>query len=114
MKRNAKVNWLAALRGGEFHQGMEKLHNTDNNTYCCLGVLAKLQYGNPYAGWVEDERGFQYTHEQLSPDQLRELGLLVAQQDSLIAMNDGLHNSGNEEGKNYTFTEIADWIEENL
>lgn len=36
--------WVAALRSGEFKQGRYALnaHDTDGNTYCCLGVLCEI------------------------------------------------------------------------
>lgn len=35
--------WLAALRSGEYKQTKGILVNTTENSYCCLGVLLKVQ-----------------------------------------------------------------------
>lgn len=37
-----KSKWINALRSGEFKQGRKVLHNTVENTYCCLGVLCHI------------------------------------------------------------------------
>lgn len=42
MDPTIKAQWVAALRSGEYQQGKHVLHNVDENTYCCLGVLCDL------------------------------------------------------------------------
>lgn len=42
MNPEIKQQWIAALRSGEYKQGKRVLHNVDENTYCCLGVLCDL------------------------------------------------------------------------
>lgn len=42
MNPQVKDIWLAALRSGHFAKGENKLHNAQDNTYCCLGVLCVL------------------------------------------------------------------------
>lgn len=42
MDPTIKAQWVAALRSGEYRQGRHVLHNVDENTYCCLGVLCDL------------------------------------------------------------------------
>ena len=34
--------WVKALRSEKYKQGIGKLYNSDNNTFCCLGVLAHV------------------------------------------------------------------------
>lgn len=41
LKRNA-MRWVKALRSGKYKQGKGKLKNTDDNSYCCLGVLGEI------------------------------------------------------------------------
>lgn len=36
------IEWIAALRSDEFKQGRGKLYNKEDDSYCCLGVLAKI------------------------------------------------------------------------
>lgn len=41
--------WIADLRSGEFKQGSGQLFNTENNSYCCLGVAAQgMGYDKTY------------------------------------------------------------------
>jgi hypothetical protein len=35
--------WIAALESDEYKQGYHKLFDTANKSYCCLGVLSKVQ-----------------------------------------------------------------------
>lgn len=42
MDAQKKAEWVAALRSGEYKQGNGRLYCPDENSYCCLGVLAKL------------------------------------------------------------------------
>jgi hypothetical protein len=45
LKPQVKIDWLAALRSGEYKQGRKRLCSihTDGVTYhCCLGVLSEL------------------------------------------------------------------------
>ena len=36
------IGWIAALRSKKFKQGQGALHNNKDDSYCCLGVLAKI------------------------------------------------------------------------
>ena len=42
MNKEIAKKWVKALRSGKYKQGTNVLHNTRNNTYCCLGVLTDL------------------------------------------------------------------------
>lgn len=42
MKPEVKAKWVTALRSKEYTQGQKVLHNVDEGTYCCLGVLCEL------------------------------------------------------------------------
>ena len=39
MAKSKFDKWLKALRSGDYVQGPEYLHNSSDNTFCCLGVL---------------------------------------------------------------------------
>jgi hypothetical protein len=67
MNPEIKAKWVAALRSGEYKQGLGYLCDTDYN-YCCLGVLtdiyckevlgAKLEphdMAHPEGEWLNDE-----------------------------------------------------------
>lgn len=67
MNKEISVKWCAALRSGDYKQGADVLHNTSNNTYCCLGVLCDIyqREGNKFdtvsvGNWgVETDNGFE-------------------------------------------------------
>lgn len=106
MNPDLKARWVAALRSGKYKQGYGALRPTED-TYCCLGVLCDIYApdgwvmgaGEPYAfGRYEDTS---YLPPTLSLDP----GRSRRRQGQLTLMNDE---------KRRSFTEIADWIEENL
>lgn len=37
-----KRKWVAALRSGEFKQGISNLYSKVDNTFCCLGVAENI------------------------------------------------------------------------
>ncbi len=53
-----KVRWLAALRSGQYQQGKGRLRSEDNE-YCCLGVLCDLL--EPEA-WTLVQSEHRYAH----------------------------------------------------
>lgn len=87
-----KAKWCAALRSGKYEQGQGLLHDPNDNTYCCLGVLRELT-GLPKAG--EDLEYLDYQKAAL------EIGLTPAAQTELADQNDDGHS----------FDEIADYID---
>lgn len=42
MDQKYKAKWVNALRSGKFTQGKSVLHNLDDDSYCCLGVLCHI------------------------------------------------------------------------
>jgi hypothetical protein len=96
MNASIKAQWLAALRGKEYKQGRNQLHHTDDNTFCCLGVLCDIQ--SP-AG-----RGTWYGAMGFPPPELR-AGLFMGDCGRLSRLNDVERKS---------FREIADYVEANF
>tara|TARA_R100001086_G_scaffold249569_1_gene189758 strand:+ start:521 stop:910 length:390 start_codon:yes stop_codon:yes gene_type:complete len=43
MKKIVAKRWINALRSGEYKQGTGTLYNINTNSYCCLGVLKKIE-----------------------------------------------------------------------
>jgi len=130
MDRDLRDRWCAALRSGNYKQGMTYLcqHDGDHKLYCCLGVLCDIQ-GVEFTDVVEydDYDDTEYLEDYLTcrlgeetlSDEGEEFGLTKRQHETCYRMNDG----GNDtltclnlgiENKPYTFAEIADWIEKNL
>lgn len=113
MNPEIKARWVAALRSGEYQQGTGGLRSEENE-FCCLGVLCDLH--DP-RGWEEsaDEGGFFYDgyESELPPRHIKEWAHL--NWNSTFVVIDGSLNTlyhHNDNGR--TFAEIADAIEEQL
>jgi hypothetical protein len=106
MNKDLKDRWIAALRGGEFKQVRGTLFSTANGKYCCLGVLGCVYNGTEGLlgafGNMEDGIGGYEIAE-------REIG--VEGTELLQKMNDG---DSNNNFKQHSFDEIADYIETNF
>lgn len=124
-----KAEWVAALRSGFYVQGrgtLRKVTPDGVTRHCCLGVLCDI---SPEVGEWSGESG---RHDDLAAavEEFRtfEGGLLVGDlseyasdfglhdhdQNVLTGMNDGKQRAGVLVVRAHSFTEIADWIEENL
>lgn len=87
--------WADALRSGKYKQGQGYLHDEDEDTYCCLGVLHKIVWGrNPAQGESHISDSFNVVPEVYQLSQEDEA--------NFISMNDG---------QKFTFERIADYIE---
>lgn len=112
LPKEFKEKWIAALRSGEYKQGTDILYDANCDCFCCLGVAGLvcgadkgMMHQATLFGTYEpiSEGG----HEIPAPDGLPENLIHRKYNDlahTLSSMNDG--------GK--SFSEIADWIEENL
>lgn len=93
--------WVKALRSGKFKQGIGFLYDDVEDSYCCLGVAARvclrktpnqiLEIGNKY-------------FDLLSPNVMDR-----DTQDQFANMNDGSDKQSRK-----SFKQIATWIENNL
>lgn len=100
-----KKKWLEALRSGEFKQGTSRLFNPEEKSYCCLGLAGKLAE-IPEETLVNNNLVL-LSHKGFSKCNLPSFFEKYDNEDiqrKLASMNDG----------GFTFSEIADWIEENL
>jgi hypothetical protein len=104
-----KSKWVAALRSGEFQQVTGKLHNLWMNSYCCLGVLCALS--DNFTFTLGGFSAIGPNNQIVSVDAfLIDAGITDTDAagkiaNTLIGMNDTYGRS---------FTEIADYIDENL
>lgn len=94
MTPELKAKWIAALRSGEYQQGRGRLR-TDDNRFCCLGVLCAVT-GREFIE-ADSTTGYQQLIEAT------ELPYRVS--NKCIDMNDISRCS---------FMEIADYIESHL
>ena len=130
MQTELKIKWLEALRSGKYGQIKENLRSldeTENVGYCCLGVLCDISGIGSWSGQefiatlpepyfdeescdCEDCGGNVAIIEdtsfaELNSGTLKAFGLSHSDAETLMGMNDT-------DGK--SFSEIADWIEENV
>ena len=104
MKAGIKKRWIAALRSGESTQAIGWLRRSEKSR-CCLGVLCDVVEGG---GWD----GHTYVDADGRRDSLfPPLGVLDA---AGVACSQARHLSYLNDGRGFTFDEIADYIEVNL
>lgn len=119
MNQAIKEKWVAALRSGEYKQGIGRLCSI-NNEFCCLGVLTDLYHKEHNISWKKpllnsdslfgvNESVSYLSNEVLAWSELKERNPIVypgdvMYKDSLAVLNDNGHS----------FQEIANLIEEKL
>ena len=102
MNPEIKQRWVEALRSGKYEQGRGVLREFRDGKfhYCCLGVLCDLVAPDDWdREWHRNSIGFP------AQEITDEVGLSKHQAGILADMNDR---------HQYTFSQIADYIEENL
>jgi hypothetical protein len=117
-----KKKWTEALRSGEYEQGTGQLYNSFKDKFCCLGVAAvvagedttTIDGHGVFSDFLVD-RARTEGREIKMPKELQGNRRSNKTVGSLYYKNDGLeHGLFNPDGKKHSFSEIADWIEENL
>ena len=106
MIKEWKDKWVAALRSGNYEQGKYCLRSKQN-TYCCLGVLCDI-YDNKV--WSEHNSYFTYNGDSQSITRVMREALELPTHHSSIV--DDLMDKN--DAYNETFSNIANFIEENL
>lgn len=96
-----KERWVAALRSGDYEQARNTLRNK-KGAMCCIGVLCEIQGRK----WEWDDQRDAYVGAQLivTPETSEYAGAGGGNFRPLARMND----------RGDSFTQIADYIEENL
>lgn len=108
MNTEIRDKWAGALESDLFNQGRFALHNTEDDSYCCMGVLARV-LELPESFDADTQRGYFMMEDgvekeySLTPAQLQAVGLTYDDQDMLVTFND-------REGWN--FPQIAKFIRE--
>ena len=106
MDPEVKARWVAALRSGEYKQGKFALctrsgfQGQEGDTFCCLGVINEVER----LGCDDDEACLVRAHPVHRARTKLDIVPHRAQK-FLADMNDG---------HGWSFSKIADWIEENL
>ena len=125
MKADIKTRWVTALKSGDYPQGFGYLsvydRDSETNTYCCLGVLCELAVADGFVvkSSISDVR--------LYDDDDCSLPFAVVDWAGLHEINPRVLVDGDEsdaDGKahlseindshDYSFTKIADLIEQHL
>lgn len=118
MNRKLREDWVTALRSGKYQQGRGRLK--EGTDYCCLGVLCDVSGlgewdGDRYVVGADDDgsgqRGIVCLEEDLEHLGGSVFGLRPSLQGTLVQLNDGEANEVDEEGRRWTFAQIADFIE---
>lgn len=107
---DAKKKWLEALRSGEYEQGRGALQK--GGMFCCLGVLCEVAVKEdiipPPSIDVFDTATYDGSYRVTIPGAVSDWAFELRRGDevsNLMQMNDS--------GKN-SFSDIADYIEENM
>jgi hypothetical protein len=116
MKPEIKEKWLEALRSGEYHQSKNGLY--DGVGYCCLGVLCDIHSKETNIQWNPDPNvnGFyRYMGDCATlPTALVEWAGLPDDNPDVVVDDSSTSLSELNDSYDYTFTAIADLIEEQL
>lgn len=109
MKARYKTKWLKALRSGEYAQGRGVLcaaNDDREHDFCCLGVLINEVEGfNRVPTKAYPSADLDNNISSLSYRFREKVGITNKQQADLMALNDG---------RLFSFEQIADWIEKNI
>lgn len=97
------IQWISALRSGEYKQGVGRLKNRETNSFCCLGVLCDLAAKDGGDKWKFDGN-YKGSNHILPYIFKKYLNLKFYETSILIAMNDS--------GK--SFKQIANYIQKNI
>lgn len=109
MKAQVKADWLAALRSGDYKQTQGRLRRDEG--FCCMGVLCDVidpsKWRHELHELFSNHATWSYGDLALFPSVsvLPPVEILFNHRNVLSCMNDT---------KGLSFTEIADWIEQNI
>jgi hypothetical protein len=112
VKAEWKEKWIAALESGKYEQGRDRLRRNDD-TFCCLGVLCDIVN---VSGWFKDDDG-DWQHgtpglagfATLTPEVRQVAGISDTE-----ALRDHEGELARKNDCGQPFTEIAQWIRENM
>jgi hypothetical protein len=104
MNAELKQKWVEALRSGKYPQGAIYLRSA-KDCFCCIGVLVDVS-GYQWPPPLNGAYTFGQECTTLSPAQQEQFGISYDTTCELISMNDG--------ARQFSFAQIADWIEANI
>ena len=105
MTKKLKNEWIKALKSKKYKQGIGKLWDRKNNTFCCLGVLGKICGLKGLSGDLE------LGYLSKANKNLRGLSKIPRELQENCGIPQILANMND---KGYSFDQIAQYIEINL
>jgi len=127
MNHEAKKIWVEALRSGKYEQGKEALcsqSTSGGKQFCCLGVLVDcyMKHSGKYFWQLAGNPSFWHWYFPYGLSDKYNSGSLPDAKDFRDWIGNMSFSSSDAEielmtlndDKDFTFAEIADWIEENL
>lgn len=117
MNKQIKARWIKALRSGKYKQGVGVLR-TEDNKYCCLGVLCDLHSKSTGTKWkktIDSDFPWEYLDTDIDlPLEVREWANLPINPDNNMAAQLSAYNDGAGNVSRKTFVGIAKLIEKHL
>ena len=110
MNPQIKSLWVAALRSGEYVQGIGQLR-TDDNKFCCFGVLCNLHaQAHPKIASTQSDQKYYMGNEAMPVFDVKKwAGLPVTHE--RVRINERYFTLSIHNDKGATFLQIADAIE---
>lgn len=97
--------WVRALDSGNYKQTRGKLHDNQDNSFCCLGVLCELAALEGVIPPYDESAGYDHNHVCLPPKVMQWVGLQSSWG------NFGAEELARKNDEGAPFSEIADIIE---
>jgi len=118
MDQRIKTEWVALLRYGNIKQTKRKLHNKEEGSFCCLGVLCEMAKQENIAEFLLKANDYRAKNNENDygcgtlPNAVRKWAGLQGCNPTPNNSDKCLTYSNDTDGK--TFSEIADIIEKGL
>jgi len=117
LPREFTKEWLTALRSGEYKQTTGSLYNIQDQGYCCIGVAARIKYPLHYLKDKNDRYAgtLQGNNKCINSDTKYKLSKIPQELKRSVNANNFVSQLVNlNDDEEYSFEEIAEWIEENV
>lgn len=120
MKKSIATKWVAALRSGAYKQGTGTLRDSENNSFCCLGVLCNLHaQEHPGLARKETDPDSYMGHSEFLPEKVKKWAGMISEEGEPVDRSD-ITIKGEEfvsltdvNDSGISFKRIATWIEKN-
>lgn len=112
MNPTVKALWVAALRSGQYKQGMSQLRN-ERNEFCCLGVLCNLHaQAHPEIAKTQTDPERYLRNRYYMPEAVVQWSGLYTHRS--VEINNVRENLAYHNDRGVPFAQIADAIEAQL